>query len=257
MDTAEVITYLLDTDSIRYARLCSEIQYMNIALAAPDGDYTKGFIGIRALPARDPVLEITTENMTLLAEWLKRFQGNLSFCCSHDEESVLRYLHEHSVNIHLKRRPQAVYLGSALTYTLPESIQIKKLDSSCLPHIKEWANGKSDPYVRHLMTPSHYLDERVLEYGIFQNDKLIAVAGCGVDEVCGLYLNDCCRIFFAEGHVHKELYRPIYAAVTELLWQAGIIPYDEIQFGSYAEEHGNFTSTDLGYQIVTHKYDVL
>lgn len=257
VDSNEVIEYLLDTDPLKYGRLCGEIKYMGIMIAAQEGDLRRGFIGIRTLPMQNCVLDLVTEDMQLLAEWIKRFWGSISFCCNHEETKVLAYLHEQGIDINVKCRPHAVYQGSELKYTLPESMQIRKLDESDLAHIQKWANGKNDAYVRQLLMPEYYRDEHVLEYGIFEKEELIAIAGCGIDEVQGLYLNDCCMIRFAQGKEQKELYRPIYAAVTELLWENGIIPYDELQFGDYAKEHGDFTSVELGYRIVNRKYDVL
>ena len=257
VDSNEVIEYLLDIDSVRYARLCSEIKHMGIAIAAQGNDFKRGFIGIHALPMKPCVLEMVTDDIELLAEWLKRFDGNRSFCCNQSEEEVLTYLSAHAVDIRVKCRPHAVYQGTKLTYSLPESVQIKRLDTSDIFQIQKWAKGKIDSYIRCLLKPEYYQDECVLEYGVFENGELIAIAGCGIDEVQGLYLNDCCTIRFTDGKEQKELYRPIYAAVTELLWQNGIIPYDEIQFGEYAKEHGDFSSVDLGYRIVNRKYDVL
>jgi len=259
-DTNEVIEYLLDTDALKYGRLCGEIKHMGIHMAVQNHDFQRGFIGIRAVSAENCVLELVTEDMKLLAEWLKRFRSKsfkISFCCNREAHEVLAFLREKGVDINVTYRPQAVYQGAGLNCTLPEAIQIKKLGKADLPAVMKWAKGKNDVYTKQLLIPEYYRDESVLEYGIFEKDELIAVAGCGIDEVQGLRMNDCCIIRFAVGGEETELYRPVYAAVTELLWQDGIVPYDELQFGEYAKKHGNFTCVDLGYRVVNRKYDVV
>ena len=123
--------------------------------------------------------------------------------------------------------------------------------------IIKWANGRKDSYINHLMNEQDYLDENNLEYGVFENDNLIAVAGCGIDEVHGMKLNNCCNIRFAEGKKDDKLYKNIFKFITNNILSKNVLPFDDIQYGDYALTHGNFTSEDLGYEIVNRRFDII
>ena len=148
----------------------------------------------------------------------------------------------------------AVYTGGNAECMLPNSIVIRKLDADDMSSIVKWAGGRDDAYIRHLLTENHYYDDMVLEYGVFEGNELIAVAGCGLDDVGGMIMNDSCIIRFADGRDSNELYRAVYVAVTEKMWQCGIVPYDAVQFGDYAKLHGGFCSTETGFEIINRKY---
>ncbi len=96
-----------------------------------------------------------------------------------------------------------------------------------------------------------------MEYGIFQSNELIAVAGCGIDEVHGLRLNNCCNIRFAKGKESDSLYRAIFTRVTNFITESGVLAFDDLQHGEYAATHGNFTSASLGYKTVNHRFDII
>ncbi len=140
---------------------------------------------------------------------------------------------------------------------MPEGVVIRKLCPTDKGFITKWANGKRDSYIEHLFNEQHYLDENNLEYGVFEKDELIAVAGCGIDEVHGLRLNNCCSIRFAEEKENNKLYCSIFTWVTNDIIKNGAIPFDDLQHGDYAKSHGNFTSTDVGYQITNYRYGVI
>jgi len=193
-------------------------------------------------------LEIVSEDKQLIDEWLERFDGKMSVYgidlleCLKD-----RYSDVECQNI-------AVYTGICPEYTLPNSINIRKLSAEDFEKIRVWAGNRNDAYVMHLLNEKHYSDSTVLEYGVFENEDLIAIAGCGLDEIGDTVINDCCEIRFAEGRENEAIYRAVYCAVTEDIWQNGIIPFDTIQFGEYAKTHGDFLSTDIGFQIMMQKY---
>ena len=46
VDSNEAIDYLLDKDAKRYGYFCTTVKYCGLIIAAPDGNYKNGFIGI-------------------------------------------------------------------------------------------------------------------------------------------------------------------------------------------------------------------
>lgn len=256
VDSSEVIDFLLEKDAKRYAYFCTTIKYCGLEIAAPDGNYEKGFVGIGDDGNGGCFLEMLTDDFKMLADWIKRFPQRKTFYSNKDKAEVREILKSYGVTENLKVTPQALYLGEPLENKLPDEITIRLLTQKDNTAILKWANGKKDSYVNHLLNEQDYLDENNLEYGVFENEDLIAVAGCGIDEVHGIRLNNCCTIRFADGKESDDLYRSIFKFVTNNILSKGALPFDDIQHGEYAKAHGNFTSVDFGYEIVNRRYDI-
>ena len=257
VDSDIVIDYLLEKDAKRYGYFCTTIKYCGLEIAAPNGDFENGFIGIGDSGNGKSYLEIMTYDFKLLSEWIKRFPQRKTFYSMKDETEIYEILKSYGVEEKLKATPQALYFGEPIEAKLPDGIVIRLLNPSDKKSILKWANGKKDGYINHLLNDKDYLDENNLEYGVFENGDLIAAAGCGIDEVHGMRLNNCCTIHFADGKENENLYRTIFAFVTNDISNKGALPYDDIQHGDYARTHGNFTSVDYGYEIVNRRYDII
>ncbi len=257
VDSDIVIDYLLEKDTKRYGYFCTTIKYCGLEIAAPNGNFENGFIGIGDSGNGKSYLEIMTDDFEILSEWIKRFPQRKTFYSTKDETEIYEILKSYGVEEKLKVTPQALYFGEPIEAKLPNGIVIRLLNPSDKKSILKWANGKKDGYINHLLNNKDYLDENNLEYGVFENGDLIAVAGCGIDEVHGMRLNNCCAIRFAEGKENENLYRTIFSFVTNDILNRGALPFDDIQHDDYARTHGNFTSVDYGYEIVNRRYDII
>lgn len=257
VDSDIVIDYLLEKDAKRYGYFCTTIKYCGLEIAAPSGDFKNGFIGIGDNGNGKSYLEIMTDDFKLLSEWIKRFHQRKTFYSNKNETELYEILKSNGTEINLKVTPQALFFGEPIDVNLPDRIVIRLLNPSDKKSILKWANGKKDGYINHLLNEKDYLDENNLEYGVFKNGDLIAVAGCGIDEIHGMKLNNCCTIRFADGKENEILYRTIFAFVTNDILNNGALPFDDIQHGDYARTHGNFTSVDYGYEIVNRRYDMI
>lgn len=256
VDEHLVIDYLLEKDFKRYGYFCTTIKYCGLKIVALNGDFEKGFIGVGDAGNGKHYLEIQTDDFDLLSDWLRRFTERKTFYSNLDEHIVRSHIEKTITDVELSVTPQTLFFGDDINNELPEGVVIRKLCPTDKGFITKWANGKRDSYIEHLLNEQHYLDDTNLEYGVFENDELIAVAGCGIDEVHGLRLNNCCSIRFAEGKENNKLYRSIFTWVTNDIIKNGAIPFDDLQHGDYARNHGNFTSTDVGYRITNYRYDV-
>lgn len=257
VDSNIVIDYLLEKDAKRYSYFCTTIKYCGLEIAAPNGDFENGFIGIGDDGNGKCYLEFMTDNLELLSKCIKRFSQRKTFYSNKNETEICEILKSNGIKNNLKVTPQALFFGEPIEVDLPEGIIIRLLNSSDKKSILKWAGGKKDGYINHLLNEKDYLDENNLEYGVFENEELIAVAGCGIDEVHGMKLNNCCAIHFADGKESEKLYRTIFAFVTNDILSKGALPFDDIQHGDYAKSHGNFTSFDYGYEIVNRRYDII
>ena len=252
-----IIDYLLEKDSKRYGYFCTTIHSMGLDIVAPSGDYEKGFIGIGDNRNGGMWLEMVSDDIALIAEWIKRFDGEVNFYSDDHPEIVAAKLKACGIDCTIHATPQSLYLGEPLKCDLPETVTVRELTYADKDSVRKWARGRMDGYVQHLLTENHYLDPSVLEYGVFQSDELIAVAGCFIEEVHGLRLNNCCSIRFADGKATDELYRAIFSFVTNEVMDKGVLPFDDQQHGEYAKTHGGFTAGEVGFTVVNWRYDVI
>ena len=257
VDQCYVIDFLLSKDARRYGYLCITIKYMGLEIAAPNGQVEDGFIGIGDDRNGGIFLEICSDNFKLLSEWINRFQNKTVFYSAYEPLYVKDKLSAYNINKEFTFTPQSLFFGDKNPCILPNGMCIRPLSYSDKEDILRWANGKHDGYINHLLREKDYSDESVLEYGVFQDGELIAIAGCGVDEVHGLKLNNCCKIHFSDRKATDELYRLIFSFVVNDVLDKGILPFDDIQHGEYARMHGNFCAADMGFQTVNWKYTLL
>lgn len=254
VDTDQVIDYLMDIDAMRFGWVCGEIICTGLMLAAPEGKYEHGFIGIQDDLKGGYSITLFSDNTRFISEWLNKFGENKAVQYMNGNHEAEEWLRSNSFDYEIHEL--AVYTGEEQDVSLPETIRIRKLRVGDRKSVLKWAVGKDDAYIKHLLTESHYLDDGVLEYGVFDGNELIAVAGCGLDDVNGVKMNDCCIIRFADGKENDELYKAIYVNVTNDMWRSGIVPYESMQFGDYAKQHGGFYATDIGFEIVNRKYKI-
>ena len=257
VDPGEVIEYLLGKDTRRYAYFCTTIKYMGLEIAAPHGQFENGFIGIGDDRKGSCFLEICCDDFALLSEWLRRFPQKTVFYSTYEPSYVKEKLSACGVMGELSVTPQSLFFGDKLPCALPDNMCIRPLSYADKNDILKWADGKRNGFINHLLRETDYLDASVLDYGVFQDGELIAVAGCGIDEVKGLRLNNCCSIRFADGKATDALYREIFSFVVNDVVDKGILPFDDLQYGEYARTHGNFTAADMGFETVTRRYEVL
>lgn len=257
VDSDFVIDYLLEKAPRRYGYFCTTIKYMGLKIAAPDGELEKGFVGIGDDRKGGYYIELMTDDFAILSNWLKRFSNVSAFysCC--EPAQVKDVLKSYGIGNTLSVTPQSFYYGDPIECHLQDGVIIRPLSFLDKAYIEKWANGRKNGYIRHLLSEKDYLDPAVLEYGVFRGDDLIAVAGCGIDEVHDFRLNNCCAIHFAEGKAVEDMYRSIFAFIVNDVMDRGLLPFDDLQHGEYARTHGNFTAADMGFITTNWRYDIV
>ncbi|MBE6884733.1 MAG: helix-turn-helix transcriptional regulator [Ruminococcaceae bacterium] len=257
VDTEQIIDRLMEKDAKRYARFCAGIKTMGMTVAVPKEEPERGIIAIGDDLRGGVMLEAISDDMQLIAEWIRRFPCQFCFYGGMTAEKAAELLGKYGTEVLLKGIPQLICQKEAVESGLPGKITVKKLTYSDQKAVLCWANGKKDGYIRHLLREKDYEDERTLEYGVFEGDKLIAIAGCGVELIRGMRFNDCIVIRFAEGKEQQVLQRPIFLHVVNELINNGILPFDTIQHGEYAKTHGGFTAEEAGFTVMDYKIQVI
>lgn len=256
-DSDDVIDFLFTKDLKRYLYLCSNIQYMGEKIVYDSGCFEGEFICIGDTRSNGRYLEAVTDDFDKLVYWLKKFSATQIqvFYSLLNIEQVAAELNKRGISTdQLTCRPQSIYTGEKIKCTLPENMQIRRLSADDIPNILEWAGDKRDGYIHHLLHANDYADESVLEYGIFRSGKMIAAVSCGIDSVHGIRMNDCAKVIFKDGEENDILYKAAFAHVTNEMIEEEILPFDDIQYGEYAETHRHFTSKDMGYEVVNYRY---
>ncbi len=256
VDLQDAIDYLLEKDAKRHLYRCTGFRAMGYGVVAPNGDLTQGLICIGDDRQGGYWLELVTDDENTLCEWLKRFE-NVEFFDSVLAPDVMeRVLKEHGLEIRITAAPEALYFGEPMACDLPQGVSVRPLLYDDKTAIVAFANGNRTPYINHLLCGRDYLDEFTLDYGVFQGDTLIAVMGGGIENVRGMRLNNCLTFYTGDTPLSDELYRTAYTAATNDLLTRGIVPFDDLQHGTYAKEHGNFTAADLGFETVNYRYSI-
>lgn len=248
------IDYLLEKDAMQYCYICGSLLHMGLSIAAPGGNAEAGFVLVGDNGKCGYSVELVTGNLSTLAAWLRRFPETTAFYSMEDSNQVLAAPGLCDIASQVSVCRQYQYAGTPLACDLPESIRIRPLCAADCDAIRKWAGSRNDTYIRHLLNPEHYRNEAVLEYGVFRENQLIAVAGCGIEVVHDCRFNDCCIIRFAENEENEALYRPIYTYVTNEILKQGMIACDTMQQGAYAASHGDFTTAELGFKLANQKF---
>lgn len=255
LNTDSVIDVLLEKDTIRYGHFCTSIKYEGLTVASHDGTTENGFIAIGDNGEGGWYVEAQTEDFDLLTEWIRRFGSSLIFYMPIEPNRVRSELESRGVMLKdLDVRPQSYYLGEPFDVTLPDGISVRKFEASDKDAITKWTNGEMNGYIAHLLNEKHYLDPNVLDYGIFRNGELIAAASCGIDEIRGFRLNNCCVIRTLGGNISNELYHSVYKYVTNDIIARGVLPFDDTQYGEFAENNGRFTAEEIGFKTFCRQF---
>lgn len=226
-----------------------------LTAASNDGTTENGFIAVGDNGEGGWYIEAQTDDFDLLAGWIKRFGSSLIFYTPIEPDRVRSELESRGVMLKdLDVRLQSYYLGDPFDVMLPDGISVRKLEASDKKAITKWANGEMNGYIAHLLNEKPYLDPNVLDYSIFRKGELIAAASCGIDEIRGFRLNNCCVIRTLGGSISNELYRSVYKYVTNDITARGVLPFDDAQHGEFAEKNGGFTAEELGFTTVCRQY---
>lgn len=53
------------------------------------------------------------------------------------------------------------------------------------------------------------------------------------------------------------MYRSIFRFIINDIMKKGVLPFDDLQYGVFAQNHGGFTAADMGFTIVNWRYDMI
>ncbi len=146
------------------------------------------------------------------------------------------------------------YCGEKPKYDLPDGITVRRLCQADIPEIEKVEDRLPKGYARHLMSPDDYADPNVLEYGVFKNGSIIMIAGCGLSDYSGTVINDSIAYYLTAEKPDNNVFRQVFAAIVADVIDLGAVPYDDNQYGKYAENHGGFTALDMGFEPVGYVY---
>lgn len=255
LEADELIDSLLSKDARRYGYLCTSIAGMGLQAVTDRNSWEEGFVlvGDKRNAENDYYITLVTDDRDILKDWLTNLE--------HIE--TIQTLAEDALPANAKECREYMYLSAEMEAELPDHLEIHRLTPADAEQIRLWAGDKKDGYTQHLLhLEDCFRDPNVLEFGLFEKERsnppkdnksdcrMIAAAGCGIEQVHGFTLNDCIQIRFMPGKENDHLYRSVFAYITNEILRMGVIPFDNIQYGDYADGHGGFTSEAMGYHLV-------
>lgn len=249
IDEDWLVDSLLSKDARKYGYLCVTIKSMAEYAFTDLEDPDQGIVlaGNAFSKEQNYTLTLVCDDAATISRWL----GTLN------PVTAIHTSAKEAVPKQAVVRKEYMFLQAPVAVKLPEGLSIRPLSSADQKQILLWAKDRKDNFVQHLLHFAHCEnDENILEYGVFLNGQLLAVASCAPEQIHGFRLNDCINIQFAKGVEYQELYRPVYSWITNDLAARDMIPFDNIQYGAFAERNGGFTSEQLGYTFVHERYEL-
>lgn len=239
IDEEDLIDHLLAKNAKRFGYLCTTIKAMGLKAITDFESMDDGFILIGDNRDGSYYLTLVSDDEVTIEKWSDRFDGIEEIQTTADIAIP--------ANAHI--RNEYMYFGASYEVDLPNDIDVHKLTADDEAEIKNWTKGRIDGYVSHLRDVKSWVnDDRVLEFGVFKNGIMIGAVGCGIDTVHEFSLNDCINIILDD--TNNELYKKIFKYVTNEVIKLDVIPFDNIQYGEYAQTNGGFTSEELGFELV-------
>ena len=247
---------LLERDFKLYAYLfeCAAAQGVSLAEYC-DGENKALLYLFDDLSGTLPV-NIISDNSDMAVKLINRFIANfpntaLTSTLSPDE---MKGAFEGAGLIPTHVRVISHYCGEKPKCDLPDGIAVKRLCQADIPKIEKVEDRLPRGYARHLMSPHDYADSNVLEYGVFKKGEIIMIAGCGLSDRSGTAINDSISYYLTAEKPDNNVFRQVFAAIVADVIDLGAVPYDDNQYGKYAENHGGFTALDMGFEPVGYVY---
>lgn len=246
IDKENLIDNLLAKNAKRFGYLCTTIKFMGLKAITNLENVDDGFILIGDNRDGSYYLTLVSDDKVTIKKWFDRFNGIEEIQTTADIAIP--------TDAHI--RNEYMYFGAPYEVDLPNDIDVHKLNVDDEAEIKKWTKGRIDGYASHLRDIRSWVnDDRVLEFGVFKNGIMIGAVGCGIDTVHEFSLNDCINIILDD--TNNELYKKIFKHVTNEVIKLDVIPFDNIQYGEYAQKNWGFTSKELGFELVNKVITIL
>ncbi len=271
-DPDEVIDYLLEKDAVKYgyAVICI---YINGEIPLYDGEsLDDGFVLVWELNGRYEV-EILSDDYDTVAKYCKKFSDSrfsTNLYNLDDTENVISELGKRGVKFtSVKSRYESVYRGEKFILNAPMGVSMRELKYSDFDSIKRFytsfIRGENNPISLYLLHLEKELETRDLDgcdthsvflFGVYIDNKLIGIATGCLQRTHNFVINNCIEMNFIDDYKRDDLFEYAFKFVTNAVIDKGAVVYDDIQNGKYAEEHGNFTSLEMGYEVCVNCHEI-
>lgn len=255
-----VVDYLLTLNAIKYGYDALSIKWNGTSILTDcDFEETGCFIGADMFFGDKPYLYLHVRHKEDIARYVKILAKlnpsviQLSVEDEISEKEIAECLNEIKYN-KINSLPQAIYLGEP--FEIPQSeYTMRFLDENDMSKALAWANEMNVEkgwtwglnHVLKMPRQSHPDDQPI---GMFYNGKLIGVSRVSLMEAHNFKLNNCIVTAILPEYRADKLYELLYKFSLNEMMKQDCIPYEDMQFGEQAKNNGNFTATDIGYEIV-------
>lgn len=268
MDSDEAIDWLLEKDAKRYGYTAVTIAVNGSKIVSDVDSFEKGFITIDNF-FEDPHLTLVLDDLCNLRNYIDKlllFNPCHIDCIFHKEISF-EDLKSELEGVQFKgidERNETMYFGEP--FVLPEEAQrydihllTAKDSESIEKFIAEYPDDifkKSGGFgLKNLLKKP--LEQRPLSqpFGVFVGKKLLSISYDGLQSTHGFCLNNCVHTPNLP-NTPKDAIKYLYLTATNAAMQKGFIPFEDVQFGEYAKDHGEFDAFELGFEKVNTVYSI-
>lgn len=267
-DADEVIDWLLEKDAKRYGYTAVTIACNGSKIVSDKGSFENGFVTIDNF-FENPYLTLVLDDLSDLRDYMEKLlvfkPGNIN-CIFHqdvtfeDVKSALEGIRFKGIT----ERYETMYFGEP--FMIAEEAQkydIHLLETKDLAAVEEFiAEYPNEMFKRSggyglknlLKKP---LEQRPLlqPFGVFDGKRLLSVSYDGLQSTHGFCLNNCVHTANLPD-TPKDTIRYLYLTATNAAMEKGYIPFEDAQFGEYAEKHGEFDAFALGFEKVNTVYSI-
>lgn len=264
----EAIDFLLEHDAIRhgYAAVCMRVN--GGAVLCESERLEDGFIWFTdwAEYGFSHIWEgeIFSDDYDVIARYLRLFSDgrfSMSFYSMDTMEVMGEELQSRGVSAReIARIPQQIYRGGGIPCTPPSGYSVTEITYADMDELARYYAGYRDfpkqrtEHIRRELYQRDVLgcgDHSVFLFAVRRDGEMVGTACGGLQRVHGFVINNCIETSLRPDCESEELYRYVFAFVTNAALEKGALPLDDLQYEGGKRRSGRFCSTELGYETVT------
>ncbi len=263
--TDDAIDFLLEKDAIKNRMIAIDM-HVNGSIVLYKGDaFTDGFLAATEINGTIHI-DIISEKYELIADYYMMFNDerySVTVYGDIDESSLKNELEKRGIDcVELQCTKIVAYLGECYHLESPTNIVMRELGYEDYDIIEKFYLEKFGEmkqgvkvYLGHLKDELRARDLNGCEnstflFGLFDGAHMIGhTLGC-IQKVRGLGINNGIVTELLFGSDTEELRSYASRFVTNAAIEAGVLPFDEIQCNDDSKPSEQFSSLNLGYEVV-------
>lgn len=263
----EAIDFLLEKDPIRYGYTAVTIHINGQAVLYDGDDLNDGFVLAGEADGRVEIT-VASDDYDTVARYCKLFADNrfrITLLTAETDDKLLCELKNRGAKYRLATvKNEAVFKSSGYEMDAIKGTTMRKLtyedyDAMERYYIEKEGNLANwrKAFLSHIRSKLKREYASAFIFGIFADDHMIGISLGALQSIHGFTLNNCIETSILKEYESEALYRYAFQFVTNAARSFGALPFDDIQCNDGHRKYGDFSSVDLGYEIVMRTYELV